>query len=163
MPSFDIVSKVDHQKLDNAVNVAKKEIATRYDFHDSKTELDFDKKELQLHVVTENEMRMQAIQDIIISRVMKQGIDPTCLDFGKEQYAAGSMIKKDIKIKEGIDKETAKKIIKLIKDSGLKVQGSIMEDQVRFTAKKIDDLQNVIAHVKTANFELPLQYLNFRN
>ena len=162
MPSFDIVSKVDIQKLDNAINVAKKEISTRYDFHDSKSEVELNKKDLQLHVVTENEMRMKAIQDIIIARTVKQGVDTACFDFGKEQYAAGSMVKKDIKIKEGIDKETAKKIVKMIKDTGLKVQGSIMDDQVRVQAKKIDDLQKVISIIKAARFELPLQYINFR-
>lgn len=163
MPSFDIVSKVDHQKLDNAMNVANKEIATRYDFHDSKTEVELNKKELLIHIVTENEMRMKAIQDILISRAMKQGIDPASFDFGKEQYAAGSMIKKDVKIKEGIDKETAKKIVKIIKESGLKVQASIMEDQLRVQGKKLDDLQSAIAIVRSAGIEQPLQYINFRN
>ena len=163
MPSFDIVSKVDAQKLDNAINVVKKEISTRYDFHDSKTEVELDKKELNLHIVTENDMRMKSIEDIIISRIMKQGLEATCLDFGKEKYASGNMVKKDIKVKEGIDKETAKKIVKIIKESGLKVQGSIMDDQVRVTGKKLDDLQNAIARVKAAAIPLPLQYINFRN
>lgn len=162
MPTFDIVSKVDLQKLDNAINVAKKELATRYDFHDSKTELEFNKKDLQLHVVTENDMRMKSIHDIIIGRSVKQGVDPSCFDFGKEHYAAGNMIKKDIKIKEGIDKETAKKMVKIIKESGLKVQASIMDDQVRVQGKKIDDLQKVMTIVKAANIPVPLQYINFR-
>jgi uncharacterized protein YajQ (UPF0234 family) len=163
MPSFDIVSKVDPQKLDNAINTAIKEITTRYDFNDSKSEIDLDKKTLNIHVVTENDMRMKAIEGVIISRMIKQGLEPASLDFGKEMYAAGSMIKKDIKIKEGVDKELGKKIVKILKDSGLKVQGSIMEDQVRVTAKKIDDLQAAIAHVRHAGFEQPLQYINFRN
>ncbi|MCC6383529.1 MAG: YajQ family cyclic di-GMP-binding protein [Bacteroidia bacterium] len=163
MPSFDIVSKTDLQKLDNAINVAKKEITTRYDFHDSKTEIDFDKKALNIHIITENDLRMKAVQDILIVRSVKQGIDTSCFDFGKDQYAAGSLIKKDIKIKQGIGKETARKIVKLIKDSGLKVQPSIMDDQVRVTGKKIDDLQKIIIMLKTQNLELPLQYENFRN
>jgi uncharacterized protein YajQ (UPF0234 family) len=163
MPSFDIVSKVDPQKLDNAINTAIKEITTRYDFNDSKSEIELDKKTLNIHVVTENDMRMKAIEGVIISRMIKQGLEPASLDFGKEMYAAGSMIKKDIKIKEGVDKELGKKIVKILKDSGLKVQGSIMEDQVRVTAKKIDDLQEAIAHVRQAGFEQPLQYINFRN
>lgn len=163
MPSFDIVSKTDIQKLDNAINTAKKEILTRYDFHDSKTEIEFDKKAMNIHIVTENDMRMKAIQDIIISRSVKQAIDTSCFDFGKEQYAAGALIKKDVKVKQGIDKETAKKIVKLIKDTGMKVQASIMEDQVRVTGKKIDDLQQVIAMLKNQKLELPLQYENFRN
>lgn len=163
MPSFDIVSKVDVQKLDNAINTVKKEIVNRYDFNNSKTEIDLDKKEMSLHVVTEQEMRMKTIQDIIISRMIKQGLDSSCLDFGKELYASGNMVKKDIKIKTGIDKETAKKIVKIIKDSGMKLQASIMDDQVRVTGKKIDELQSSIALLKTKDIGIPLQYENFRS
>lgn len=163
MASFDIVSKVDIQKLDNAINTVKKEIMNRYDFHDSKSSIELNKKDLVLHIVTENDMRMKTIEDIIISRMVKQGVDPACLDFGKDQYASGNMIKKDIKVKEGIEKETAKKIVKLIKDSGFKVQPSIMDEQVRVTGKKIDELQRIISLVKENEFGLPLQYINFRN
>ena len=163
MPSFDIVNEIDIQKLDNAINVAKKEIVNRYDFHGSKTEIDLDKKEMQLKIVTEDQMRMDAIRDIIISRSMKQGVDPKCFDFGKEQYASGNMVRKDVKIKKGIDKETAKTIVKYIKETGIKVQASIMDEQVRVTGKKIDDLQQVIAEVKNKPVELPLQYVNFRS
>lgn len=162
MPSFDIVNEVDVQKLDNAINVAKKEIVNRYDFHGSKTEIELDKKEMTLKITTENEMRMNAIRDIIISRSMKQGVDPKCFDFGKDHYASGNMVRKDVKIKKGIDKETAKAIVKHIKETGLKVQASIMDEQVRVTGKKIDDLQEVIADIKTKPIELPLQYVNFR-
>jgi hypothetical protein len=163
MPSFDIVSKTDVQKLDNAINVARKELVNRYDFYDSKTTIELDKKAMMITVVTEHDMRMKAIQDIIISRMMKQGLDPSCLDFGKDHYASGNMIRKEVKVKEGIDKDTARKIVKLIKDAGLKVQASIMDDQVRVTGKKIDDLQRIIAFMKTQNLELPLQFENFRN
>jgi cyclic-di-GMP-binding protein len=163
MPSFDIVSKVDHQKLDNAINVANKELINRYDFHGSKTEVELDKKTLMIHVVTENEMRLKAIEEIIIGRMMKQGLEASSLDYGKEHYASGNMIKKDIKVKEGIDKESAKKIVKIIKESGIKVQASIMDEQVRVTGKKLDDLQQVIALVRSQTMELPLQYINFRN
>lgn len=163
MPSFDIISKVDVQKLDNAINTALKEIINRYDFHGSKTEVELDKKLLQLKILTENDMRMDAIRDILISRVMKQGLDPNCLDFGKEHQAAGAMLRKEVKIVNGIDKEIAKKITKIIKDSGLKVQASIMDDQVRVTGKKLDDLQSAIAVVRQAGIEQPLQFDNFRN
>ena len=163
MPTFDIVSKVDLQKLDNAINNAKKELVNRYDFHGSKTSVELDKKEMSLQVVTENEMKMKAVEDIIISRLVKQSLDPVCLDFGKEHYASGNMIRKDIKIKQGIDKETAKKIVKTIKDTGIKVQSSIMDDQVRVSGKKIDDLQKVITLIKGSSLDLPLQYENFRN
>ena len=163
MPSFDIVSKIDGQTLDNAINNAKKEILNRYDFIDSKSIVELDKKTNEINIVTENDMRLKAIEDSIISRMIKQAIDPQCLDFGKEHYASGNMIRKELKIKEGIDKETAKKIVKKIKDSGLKIQASIMDDQVRVQGKKIDDLQAVISLCKAENFELPLQYINMRN
>ncbi|MCJ8209523.1 YajQ family cyclic di-GMP-binding protein [Mucilaginibacter sp. RS28] len=163
MPSFDIVSKIDGQTLDNAINNAKKEILNRYDFNDSKSTVELDKKSNEITIVTENDMRLKAIQDAIISRMIKQQLDPKALDMGEEHYASGNMIRKEIKIKEGIDKEAAKKIVKKIKDSGLKVQASIMDDQVRVQGKKIDDLQAVISLCRGEDFGQPLQYINMRN
>ena len=163
MASFDIVSKVDLQRLDNAINVAVKEITTRYDFHDSKSTIELDKKTMMIHVVTENDMRLKAIEGIIISRMIKQSLDASCLDFGKELYAAGNMVKKDIKVKQGIDKDTARKIVKHIKETGLKVQASIMDEQVRVTGKKLDDLQTVQTMLRNQKLELPVQFENYRN
>ncbi len=163
MPSFDIVSKIDSQTLDNAINNAKKEILNRYDFNDSKSTVDLDKKTNEITIVTENDMRLKAIIDSIISRMMKQNLDPKSMDMGKEHYASGNMIRKEIRIKEGVDKETAKKIVKKIKDSGLKVQASVMDDQVRVQGKKIDDLQAVISLCRGEDFGQPLQYINMRN
>jgi len=164
MPTFDIVSKIDGQTLDNAINTAKKEILNRYDFHDSKSTIDLDKKTNTITVVTENDMRLKAISDSIISRMVKQHLDPKALDLdGTAQAASGNMLRKEIKIKEGLDKEAAKKIVKKIKDSGLKVQASIMDDQVRVQAKKIDDLQAVIALCRKEDFGQPLQYINMRD
>jgi cyclic-di-GMP-binding protein len=163
MPTFDIVSKIDSQTLDNAINNAKKEILNRYDFNTSKSTIELDKKTNVITIVTEDDMRLKAIIDSIISRMMKQQLDPDSLDMGKEVYASGNMIKKEIAIKEGIEKETSKKIIKKIKDSGLKVQASIMDDQLRVQGKKIDDLQAVIALCRAENFGQPLQYINMRN
>ncbi|MBD1392219.1 YajQ family cyclic di-GMP-binding protein [Mucilaginibacter glaciei] len=162
MPSFDIVSKIDGQTLDNAINVAKKEILNRYDFNGSKSTIDLDKKTNEITIITEDDMRLKAITDSIIGRMMKQGLDAKALDFGKEHYASGNMIRKEIKVKEGIDKEAAKKVVKKIKDSKLKVEASIMNDQVRVTAKKIDDLQAVISLCRTEDFGQPLQYINMR-
>ena len=162
MPSFDIVSKVDGQLLDNAVNNTRKEIVNRYDFHGSDTSIDLDRKANQITIVTENEMRLKAIQDVLIARMVKQQLDPACLDSGKEQYASGNMVRKEIRIKEGIDKETAKKINAKIKDLKLKVQGSIMDDQLRVQGKKIDDLQAVISRLRQEDFGQPLQYVNMR-
>ena len=164
MASFDIVNKVDAQLLDNAINVARKEILNRFDFHGSKSEINYDKKTLTLQIMTENEMRLEAITDAIRSRMIKQHLNPLCLDMSKEHSSAsGMMIRKDIKVREGIDKEVGKKIVKDIKDSKLKVQASIMDDQVRVTAKKIDDLQAVISLMRQGNYELPLQFVNMKS
>lgn len=162
MASFDIVSKVDVQSLDNAINVAKKEITTRWDFRDSKTQIELDKKNLIVQIITETDMRLTAVEDILRSRLIKQKIDPLCLDFGKEQYASGNMLRKDIKIRQGIGKEESKKIVKAIKDSGLKVQAQIMDDQIRVSGKQIDDLQAVIALCRQTDFGIPLQFDNMK-
>ena len=163
MASFDIVNKVDAQLLDNAINVARKEIINRFDFNNSKTEITLDKKAMVMHILTENDMRMDSITDVIRNRMIKQKLDPLCLDFGKDQYASGFMLKKDIKVREGIDKDVAKKIIKDIKDSKLKVQAQLLDDQVRVTAKKIDDLQGVISLLRNNHYELPLQFVNMKS
>ncbi len=163
MPTFDIVSKVDAQTFDNAMNNAKKEILNRYDFSTSKSTIDHEKKTNMITIVTEDDMRLKAIEDAIISKMIKQNLDANSLDFGKEQYASGNMIRKEVSIKEGLDKETAKKIVAKIKSSGLKVQGSIMDDQVRVQGKNIDDLQAVIALCKKEDFGQPLQFINMRN
>ena len=162
MPTFDIVSKIDGQTLDNVINIAKKEILNRYDFNDSKSTIDLDKKTNVVTIVTENDMRVKAIQDSIISRMVKNQLDPSALDMGKEEAASGNMIRKEIKVKQGLDQDAAKKIVKKIKDSGLKVQVQIMDDIVRVTAKKIDDLQSVIAACKQADLNLPLQFTNMK-
>ncbi len=163
MASFDIVNKVDAQLLDNAVNIARKEITNRFDFHGSKTEITLDKKAMNINILTENEMRMESVIDVIRQRMIKQHLNPLCLDSGKEHAASGMMIRKDIKIKEGIDKDAARKIIKDIKDSKLKVQAQLMDDQVRVNAKKIDDLQAVIALMRSGSYELPLQFVNMKS
>ena len=164
MPSFDIVSKLDAQTLDNAVNNAKKEILNRYDFNTSKSTVELDKKTNAITIITEDDMRLKAITDAIISRFVKQGLDPKALDFEKPfSSITGNMIKKDIIVKEGIDKETAKKIVAKIKDSKLKVQASMMDDQVRIQSKNIDDLQKVMSLCRAEDFGQPLQFINMRN
>ena len=162
MPTFDIISKIDIQKLDNAINASIKEVTTRYDFNNSKTTVELDKKTMMIHILTENDMRMKTIEGIIIGRMIKQGLDPQSLDSGKELYASGNMVKKDIKIKQGIDKDTARKLVKMIKESGMKVQPSIMDEQVRVSGKKIDDLQKIISVLEDTQVGVPLQFENFR-
>ncbi len=163
MPSLDIVSKVDPQVVENAINVAKKEIVNRYDFHGSNTTIDFNKKELTLLITTENEMRVQTVIDVIIARGAKQGIDPRSYDVSKEHYASGAMIKKDIKLRNGLDDEAMKKIIKAVKDTGLKVQPQKMDQLIRVSGKKIDDLQATMAALRRGDFGFPLQFENMKS
>ena len=163
MPSFDIASKVDLQTLDNAVNTAKKEIVNRFDFRDSPVEIDLNKKEYKLSLEVESDMKMKQVIDTLISRSIKQGIDANAFDFSKDAYQSGKVLKKEVSVSNGLKQDDAKKIVKLIKDSGLKVQAQIMDDIVRVTAKKIDDLQSVIAACKQANLNLPLQFINMKS
>ncbi|MDB5281588.1 MAG: hypothetical protein JWO06_663 [Bacteroidota bacterium] len=163
MPSVDVVSKVDPQTVENAINVAKKEIVNRYDFHGSKTEIDFNKKDLTILITTENEMRINTILDIIIARGSKQGIDPRSYDVSKEHYNSGAMVKKDVKLKNGLEKESMKKIAKAIKDTGLKVQASQMDNIIRVSGKKIDDLQEVMAFLRQGDYGYPLQFDNMKS
>ena len=163
MPSFDIVSKVEIQLLDNAVNVVKKEITNRFDFKNNHVVIDLDKKEYKLNIEADDNMKMGQITDVLISRAHKQGIAPEAFDLSKDPYPSGKVVKKDVSVKNGLQQDDAKKIVKLIKDSGLKVQAQIMDDLVRVTSKKIDDLQAVIRLCQDADLMLPLQFINMRN
>ncbi|HRO45433.1 YajQ family cyclic di-GMP-binding protein [Agriterribacter sp.] len=163
MPSFDMVSKVDAQLLDNAVNVTKKEITNRFDFKNAHVVIDLNKKEFKLNIETDDDMKMRQLMDVLISRAHKQGIAPEAFDLSKEGAQSGKAWKKEVTVRNGLKQEDAKKIIKLIKDSGLKVQASINDDLVRVTAKKIDDLQAVIQASKTWELGIPLQYENMRS
>jgi uncharacterized protein YajQ (UPF0234 family) len=163
MPSFDIESSVDLQTLDNAINTVKKEISNRFDFKGSPVEIDLDKKEYIVKVEVESDMKMKQVIDVIIGRAMKQGIDASAFNFEKDTYPSGKTVKKEIPVKNGLKQEDAKKVVKLIKDSGLKVQVQIMDDIVRVTAKKIDDLQEVIALCRNGNLGMPLQFVNMKS
>lgn len=163
MPSFDIVSKVDAQALDNAVNVTTKEIANRFDFKGSHVVIDLNRKEFKLNIEVEDEMKMRQLIDVLISRAHKQGIAPEAFDQSKEPYPSGKLVKQEVLVRNGLKQEDAKKIVKLIKDSGLKVQASINDDLVRVTGKKIDDLQAVIQAAKGWDIGIPLQFENMRS
>lgn len=163
MPSFDLVSKVDAQALDNAVNVTTKEITNRFDFKASHVVIDLNKKEFKLNIEVEDEMKMQQLIDVLISRAHKQGISPEAFDQSKASFQSGKLVKKEVLVRNGLKQEDAKKIVKLIKDSGLKVQASINDDIVRVTGKKIDDLQEVIQASKGWNLGIPLQFENMRS
>lgn len=163
MPSFDIVSKVEVQALDNAVNVVKKELTNRFDFKDSHVAINLDKKDYKLNIETADDMKMRQLIDVLINRAHKQGIAPEAFDFSKDAYPSGKIIKKEVTVRNGLKQDDAKKITRLIKDSGLKVQAQIMDDLIRVTAKKIDDLQAVIQLCKNSDAGVPLQYVNMRD
>lgn len=163
MPSFDIVSKVDVQALDNAVNVVTKEISNRFDFKGSHVVIDLDKKSFVIKLETDDDMKMRQLLDVLVSRANKQGIAPEAFDLSKEGSVSGKVWKKEVQVRNGLKQEDAKKVVKLIKDGGLKVQASINDDLVRVTGKKIDDLQAVIQASKGWELGVPLQYENMRS
>ena len=163
MPSFDIVSKVDLQTLDNAINVVNKEITNRFDFKGSHVVIDLNKKDFKLNLEADSEMKLQQIIDVLISRSMKQGLAAEVYDLSKEPHPSGKITKQEVPVRNGIKQEDAKKIVKLIKDSGLKVQAAIMDDIIRITGKKIDDLQEVIQASKSWNIGIALQQTNMKS
>jgi uncharacterized protein YajQ (UPF0234 family) len=162
MASFDIVSRIDLQEVDNAVNISKKAILARYDFRGSKTEISLDKKDKKIHVTTEDDMKMRAVQDTLIENLVKRKVDRRCLEPKANEMAAQGMIKREIAIKEGVDSDHARNIVKMIKDKKLKVQTAIQDQQVRVTGKNIDDLQSVIQMLRAANLPIPLQFVNMQ-
>jgi len=162
MPSFDIVNRVDLQEVDNAVNITKKAILSRYDFRNSKTEITIDKKDKKIRVTTEDEMKLRAVQDTLIENLVKRKVDRKCLEPKPAEAAAHGMMQRDIAIKEGIDSDTARSIVKMIKERKLKVQAAIQENQVRVTGKKIDDLQEVIQLLRGGAIAIPLQFINMQ-
>ncbi len=149
--------------LDNAVNTVEKEIKNRFDFKGNHVVIDLNKKEFKLNMEAESEMKLNQVIDVLISRSMKQGLAAEIYDLKKEPFQSGKVVKKEIIVRNGINQEDAKKIVKLIKDSGFKVQAAIMDDIIRVTAKKIDDLQAVIQASKTWDLGLALQFVNMKN
>ncbi|MFT5376701.1 MAG: hypothetical protein ACI906_003539 [Candidatus Latescibacterota bacterium] len=162
MPSVDIVNEVDLQEVDNAVNNTKREVSTRYDFRQSNTEVEFNRKEKTISLQTSDDMKMQALHDMIIGNFVKRKVDPKCLEFGENEGSSSGQIRCKISLEEGIAKETAQKIVKLVKAMKLKVQPAIQEDQVRVTGKKIDDLQEVISMLRNEDLGIPLQFTNMK-
>jgi uncharacterized protein YajQ (UPF0234 family) len=162
MPSFDIVSRVDLQEVDNAVNITRKTILARYDFRNSKTEITLDKKNKKILVTTEDDMKLGAVQDALVENLVKRKVDRKSLDPKAAEPAAHGMIQRELAIKEGVDSETARDIVKMIKERKLKVQAAIQENQVRVTGKKIDDLQEVIQLLRGSAMPIPLQFVNMQ-
>ncbi|MGE5429464.1 MAG: YajQ family cyclic di-GMP-binding protein [Syntrophomonadaceae bacterium] len=160
--SFDVVSEIDFQEVDNAINQAEKEIQQRYDIKDSNTTLELNKKDKYLLINSKDDYSLKASVDIIQSKFIKRGISLKSMKFGETEPASGGRVKQKIDLQSGISKENAKVIIKLIKDSKLKVNAQIMDEQVRVTAPKLDDLQSVIAMIKSADLNFPTQFTNYK-
>ncbi|UOF00099.1 YajQ family cyclic di-GMP-binding protein [Bdellovibrio reynosensis] len=160
MPSFDIVSEIDVQEVDNAVNQARKEVEGRYDFKGSKAEIQWDKKEIIL--TAEDDYKVEAMGGILQTKLHRRGIDIKAIKFEKKEEAGGRMLRQKVLLVQGIEKEVAKDIIKLIKDSKLKVQPAIADDKIKVSSKSIDELQECISLVRGGNFSIPLQYNNMR-
>jgi hypothetical protein len=161
MPAFDVVSEVDAQEIDNAVNQARKEIGTRYDFKGSKSKIEHDQNKITL--IGDDSMKLKAIQEILNQKMVKRGIAVRSLDYKEVESMGGDLLRQIVEIKQGITTEEGKKIIKLIKEKKLKkIQAQIQNDQVRITGPKRDDLQNVISILKE-EVDLELQFVNFRD
>lgn len=163
MPSFDIVSEIDLQEVDNAVNNAVKEISQRYDFKGSMTTVELSKKDKNITINSDDEFRLKNVIDVLQSKLIKRNISIKSLEYGKIEAAMNGTVRQVVTLISGIDKEKAKKINTIIKEAKLKVQSQIQDEQVRVTGKKIDDLQEVIALLRSSDFEIPLQYVNMRS
>lgn len=161
MASFDIVSEINMQEIDNAVNQAKKELANRYDLRGSDSEIVYEKELITLK--SNDEMKINAIRDILQSKLHKRGVEISSLKFEKPEPVGGMMLKQVGKLLQGIDKEKAKEIVKSIKESKLKVQAQIMDEQIRVTSKSIDELQETMNYCRQQRFGLPLQFTNMRS
>lgn len=162
MPSFDIVSEVDLQEVDNAVNQAAKEISQRYDFKGTGSTIEWDKKE-EIKIAGDSDGRLDAILDILRTRLSKRGIPLKSLEPGNVEEASGGSKRQTVKVRQGIPEDKAKEINKAIKGLKLKVSSQIQGDQIRVTGKKIDDLQEVIQALKSKDLDVPLQFVNMRS
>lgn len=160
--SFDIVSEVDLQEVDNAINQATKEIHQRYDFKGSKSEITLNKKENSINLISDDEFKIKSVIDVLQNKLIKRGIHINAMKYGSVESASGGTVRQEIKLQQGIEKDDAKHIVKLIKDSKLKVQASIQEDQVRVSGKAKDDLQAVMKLLKDADLKFAFQFTNYR-
>jgi uncharacterized protein YajQ (UPF0234 family) len=160
MPSFDIVSKVDLQEIDNAINQTRKEIDQRFDFKGTHNEINLEKDAIVL--LGADDYKLDAVIDVLKGKLVRRNVSPKCLDYGKKEPASGGAVRQRVAIVQGVSTEKGKEIIKFIKDTKLKVQAQIMDDQVRVSGKKIDDLQEVIQAVKGHDFGIELQFVNMR-
>jgi len=162
MPSFDIISKVDQQEIDNVVNSVNRELSNRYDFKDSNFTIEFNKKDELIRIKAEDEYKLEQIGSSLKIYATKRNIDIKFFTFDDIEKLGGKNIGQNIRIIKGIDKDNSKKIIKITKDSKLKIQASIQGDEIRVTGKKIDDLQDMMSKIKSSDLPISLQFINFR-
>ncbi len=160
--SFDIVSEVDLQEVDNAINQATKEIQQRYDFKGSKSEITLNKKEGALNIASDDDYKLKAVIDILQNKMIKRGISIKALTYGAVEPASAGSVRQEIKLQKGIEKDDAKMIVKMIKDSKLKVQATIQDEQVRVTGKSKDDLQEVMNLLRSKELDFAFQFTNYR-
>jgi len=163
MPSFDVVSSFNMQEVDNAVNMVVRDISQRYDFRGSSTKVTLDKSQKSISIEADNTMQLSAVVDMLKSRAISRKVSLKVFKFHEEESAAGTSIRQRVSLREGIDRDRAKSINKMIKDKKLKVQSQIQGEQLRVTGKKIDDLQSVIEMLKSANLDIALQYVNMKS
>lgn len=162
MPSFDVVSQVSFQEVDNALNQAVKEIQTRYDFKGTRSEIRRGEKGA-FTLIADDEFKRKAVLDVVQSKLVKRGVSLKAMQLGKVEPASGGTVRQEVTFQAGIPVEKAREIVKLLKDSKLKVQGSIQEDQVRVSGKSRDDLQAAIQAIKAKDLGLDLQFINYRD
>mgnify|MGYP000958288363 CR=1 FL=1 len=158
--SFDIVSQVDLQEVNNAVNQAVKELQTRFDFKGSRSEINYDGEHIT--IISDDEFKLKNVVDILEARLVKRGINLKALRYGKMEPAAKDTVRRRVDLIQGLDREISKVVTKLVKESKLKVQASVQGDQVRISGKNRDDLQKIIQILKDHEFEIPLQFINYR-
>mgnify|MGYP001239168112 CR=1 FL=1 len=161
MPTFDIVSKTEMAEVDNALDGVTREIGTRFDFKGTKSTIAREGEAIT--ILADDAMKLRQIQELVKAYFVRRKIDPNALEFKDEERASGDMVRQIVRVKQGIDRELAKTLVKGLKDSKLKVQASIQGDELRITGKKRDDLQAAIAHVRSMKIEQPLQFVNFRD
>jgi uncharacterized protein YajQ (UPF0234 family) len=163
MPSLDIVNQIEWQELDNAINNTRKAVIQRFDFRNTNTTLEVNKKDKKIHMVTADNMKMEALREMFLAAAAKRKLSMKHFDFGECEPGPSAAIKRDVIIREGLDRDLAKKIVKMIKETKIKVQPSIQGDLIRLTGKKIDDLRQVMSVLDEADLEAPLQYINMKS
>ncbi len=160
--SFDIVSDVDMQEVDNAIQQAKKELGNRYDFKGSKSSIEYNREEKKITLITPDDFKLRSLKDIVLTRIVKRGISTKALEFSEAEKVFSGHLKLEAQITTGIEKEKARELVKIIKNLGLKVQSQIEGEKVRVFAPKKDNLQSVMQHLRDLDFSIPLHFNNYR-